>query len=84
MNSQNKEQGTEVKKTRTRKMNLKEAMAHKLGKSKGMGGKGSFIDRLEKHKAEAASFDNGTWKPKKKGESFIDALERHKSQREFY
>lgn len=46
--------------------------------------KGSFIDRLEAHKREAASFDNGTWKPSKKGESFIDALERHKSQREFY
>lgn len=46
--------------------------------------KGSFIDRLEAHKREAASFDNGTWKPSKKGESFINALERHKSQREFY
>lgn len=84
MNSLNKEQGTDVKKTRTRKMNLKEATAHKLGKSKGMGGKGSFIEKLEAHKREAASFDNGTWKPKKKGESFIDALERHKANREFY
>lgn len=45
--------------------------------------KASFIDRLEAHKREAASFDDGTWKPSKKGETFIQALERHKSQREF-
>lgn len=44
---------------------------------------GSFTTRLEAHKAEGKSFDDGTWKPKKKGESFIQALERHKSRREF-
>jgi hypothetical protein len=42
--------------------------------------KPSFIDTLEAHKAEAASFDNGTWKPKYKGQSFIDALEAHKAK----
>lgn len=52
-------------------------------KMPGKKSKKSFIERLEAHKAEAASFDNGTWKPSKKGESFIQALERHKGQTEF-
>ena len=48
-------------------------------KSKALQGKrGSFIDRLEAHKAEGQSFDNGTWKPKYKGQTFIQALEEHK------
>ncbi len=55
-----------------------------FAKSKALQGKtkDSFISRLEAHKAEARSFDDGTRKPKN-GESFIQALERHKSQREF-
>ncbi len=43
----------------------------------------SFTKQLEDHKAEGASFDNGTWKPKYKGQSFIQALEEHKSKRQF-
>lgn len=49
-----------------------------------MSSKGGFIEKLEKHKAEGASFDNGTWKPSKKGESFIQALERHKADKRFW
>lgn len=45
--------------------------------------KRSFIERLEAHKAERESFDNGTWRPKRKGQTFIEALEEHKSKREF-
>jgi hypothetical protein len=48
-----------------------------------MASKGGFIERLEAHKKEAQSFDNGTWKPKRKGQTFIQALEEHKSHREF-
>lgn len=44
-----------------------------------MGGKGSFIEELEAHKARGASFDNGTWKPAHKGQTFIQALEAHKA-----
>lgn len=43
----------------------------------------SYIQRLEEHKAEGASFDNGTWRPKRKGQTFIEAIEEHKSKHEF-
>lgn len=45
--------------------------------------KQSFIERLEAHKAEGASFDNGTWRPSRKGQTFIQALEEHKAKHEF-
>ena len=60
-----------------KELEKKEAMAKKMPKGN------SFIKRLEAHKAEADSFDNGSWKPKKKGQSFIDALEAHKARHEF-
>ena len=52
---------------------------HDKQAKKAKAGKPSFIDELEAHKAEGASFDSGTWKPKHKGQSFIDALEAHKA-----
>ena len=51
---------------------------------KKMAAKGGFIEKLEKHKAEGRSFDDGTWKPKKKGQSFIEALEAHKADSRFW
>jgi hypothetical protein len=45
--------------------------------------KPSFIEKLEEHKREARSFDDGTWKPSRKGQTFIQALEEHKSKHEF-
>jgi hypothetical protein len=39
-----------------------------------------FMKALDAHKAEGASFDNGTWRPKRKGQSFIEALEAHKAR----
>jgi hypothetical protein len=62
---------------RRRYDSLATIMAKKMGKK-------SFIDELEAHKAEARSFDDGTWKPKKKGQSFIDALEAHKADKRFW
>lgn len=59
-------------------MPAKKSIAKKM-KHKSMASKGGFIERLEAHKAEGNSFDNGTWKPTRKGESFIQALERHKA-----
>ena len=53
-------------------------------KGKKMAAKGGFIKKLEAHKAKGRSFDDGTWKPSKKGETFIQALERHKADRRFY
>lgn len=61
----------------------KNAKSQALSKRSGGKSGGSFIDRLEAHKAEARSFDNGTWKPKRKGQTFIQALEEHKSKHEF-
>ena len=58
-------------------------MKSSIGKAVGKVKKESFITRLEKHKAEGRSFDNGTWKPAYKGQSFIDALNSHKGRREF-
>ena len=51
-------------------------------KRRGMASKGGFIERLEAHKAEGRSFDDGTYKAKK-GQSFTQALEAHKAKREF-
>ena len=58
---------------------VKRDMAKKIGK-----GPGSFIKKLEAHKAKERSFDDGTWKPKRKGQSFIEALEEHKRDSEFF
>ncbi len=60
---------------------LATVMAKKMKKS--VDHRDSFMKRLDAHKAEAASFDNGNWKPKYKGQSFIQALEEHKSKRQF-
>jgi hypothetical protein len=61
----------------------RKVIAKKMAPKK-MAAKGGFIEKLEKHKAEGRSFDDGTWKPKKKGQSFIEALEAHKADSRFW
>lgn len=77
-----KYKGKTIARRPVHELNKEQGIKSKVAKK--MAGKGGFIERLEAHKREAESFDNGTWKPSKKGESFIEALERHKSNRDFW